>query len=200
MNQLNNPEAICIALHELCVNYQTHLENQLLKEMDHDFSIGSRFRDYKFGYEQLCGMELEPKPIKLVIYIHKDIEKNKLDRIEQIAKNYDIIEKLRYSLVDNSFYLPRESRQILIDFNKIFSKEEIKNNLKAHSDSYGMRFLKNVGYILSSFFFGAGLAISFRNKGSYAFWKSHGDITVNKMESLLEPVNNLINQNQITFP
>ncbi len=60
-----------------------------------------------------------------------------------------------------------------------------KDQLKEHRDGPLMRFIKNVSFVLSSLFFGAGLFYSKSRKETYNFTQSHGDVLSKNLQAEL---------------
>ncbi|KTD75199.1 hypothetical protein [Legionella waltersii] len=84
-----------------------------------------------------------------------------------------IMQKLEAILQDNK----KKPDQRLSDFAKCFS--ENRSTLQEHRDSISTRFIASILHVLS-----LGLYSKF-TKGTFAFWRSHGDIVCDKLEKAL---------------
>ncbi|OGV39849.1 MAG: hypothetical protein A3F46_07955 [Legionellales bacterium RIFCSPHIGHO2_12_FULL_42_9] len=69
------------------------------------------------------------------------------------------------------------------EFKTVF--EASKKTLSEHTDGRGLLFLKRTAYIISSLFLGAGLLYSYASKGTCNFFKSKGELAVEKIEACL---------------
>lgn len=202
MTHPNNLEAACERLKMLCLDYQIHLEHEIYEEAGSTVSIHTTTDEIYAAIEKnKHGNEcLKVTGFSIGKHSQGEISEKKLKRIELLIQKHDTIETLRRTLHHDPFWSDGDPSNKLMEFNKALSQNNAKNVIAAHRDSYGNRFLQAIAYIVSSVFVGAGLFYSFYHKGSCAFWKSHGEVTLDKMNHLLEPITATINQNQITSP
>ncbi|QDP72926.1 hypothetical protein FOG18_10310 [Legionella israelensis] len=96
------------------------------------------------------------------------------------AKKFNKVQGLITTLNDNTQSATARITRFTDDFNAY------KDQFKEHRDGPFIRFIKNVGFALSSFFFGAGLFYSKFRKGSYDFTQSHGEVLNEKLQTQLD--------------
>lgn len=159
----------CADLNKRCIAYQEHL----LKEIKNaDIPQGVSIH-YGYTGNPSVAKNHHLNPTKVTVHGKTEAA----IPFMLIAEKYNKTQQLRETLYGEGSFKTR-----LLSFGKLFYEPETEKIIAAHRDNIAVQFFKNVAFVLSSFFLGAGLIGSYYMKNSISFWKSHGEVALEDLE------------------
>jgi hypothetical protein len=162
-------------LDKICIAYQKHLRKELKN------AIGFQKVGIRYGYSGNPSYNETGQQNPTIISIENQGSEN-INSLIRIAEKYNRVQELRDTLFGEG---PMDAKQT--NFKLLFRNPETVLIVSSHRDSFALLFLKNIAFTLASVAFGAGLLASRFEKNSFKFWKSHGEITMDALQEVIEP-------------
>lgn len=196
------------ALFDECDNYLKHLEKEIVKSLkgvlsEHELNNLSEYIKNKqtdkvdsFLSKRILGLD----PLLLVaedntskLYLSAKEDNKTIEWYKKNKINFDLLLQKRKIIVELKKSLNGDTpiKNFLVHLNKkveVNKNETNKDILLKHRDSFAKRFLVAIGNLLT---LGIPSKIS---KNSFAFWKSHGGVFVDRSRATLFNAKDTINK------
>ncbi|MCW8385335.1 hypothetical protein OQJ15_03330 [Fluoribacter dumoffii] len=162
-------EKLLTKLEWLIKSIDFEFENYQTKKLKALISMGLP-RGVTLGYEYegfavSNNKDGTPKPSKIII---ENKGSHDVSELQLLVDKFNFAQSARDSL--NNPSLNAFSR--LNQFSQKVNDKTFVDTFTADNDSEGKRLLKIIGYALTTIFLGLGFYLSYKNKGTWKFWKS----------------------------